>query len=72
VQALAAHFSNEVWQVQFAGQKNWLYTLERSTNFHVWSTVSSVTATQKTTVQLEDADAPLLGAAFYRVRAERP
>jgi hypothetical protein len=71
VQNLSGGFSNGVWQVQFTGRSNWLYSLERTTNFVSWRTVSPSISGGATSLFLPDANAPT-DKGFYRVRAERP
>lgn len=71
VQNLTGAFSNSVWQVQFDDRLNWLYTLERTTNFLSWSEVSLPTSGNGTHLFLWDTNA-VADMAFYRVRAERP
>ena len=67
----AGAFTNGLWQVQFLTRTNWFYTLERTANFEVWTTVSSRDTGTGTYVFLQDAAAPD-DRAFYRVKAERP
>ena len=64
-------FSNGVWQVQFTDRTNWLYTLERTTDFTSWSDASPAVPGNGTSLFLQDSKAPV-GQAFYRVRANRP
>lgn len=71
VQDLAASFSNGNWQAQFFARTNWLYTLERTTNFQSWTDVSPKTPGVEGPLTLPDTSR-LLYNAFYRVRAERP
>jgi hypothetical protein len=71
VQNLASSFSNRVWLAQFTSRSNWLYTLQRSTNFVSWSDVSIATNGCGTNLFLPDTNPPA-DRAFYRVRAERP
>jgi hypothetical protein len=71
VQNLTGASSNGVWQVQFTDRTNWLYTLERTTDFISWSDISIPVAGNGTSLFLEDPTAPA-GYAFYRVRANRP
>jgi hypothetical protein len=71
VQNPVGAFSNHVWQMQFTGRTNWLYTLERTTNFISWTRVSVLTNVTSASLLLEDSNAPT-DNAFYRVRAERP
>jgi len=71
VQSLTGSFSNAVWHVEFSSRRNWLYTLERTTNFAAWSEVSVPTLGNGTTMFLEDTNAVLV-KALYRVCAQRP
>lgn len=71
VQNLTGAFSNGVWQAQFNDHLNWLFTLERTTNFSSWEDVSLPTTGNRTNLFLQDAN-PVSDKAFYRVRAERP
>jgi hypothetical protein len=71
IQNLAGAFSNGVWLVQFTGHTNWLYTLERTTNFVSWADASPPANGNKTNLILQDNNPPNT-KAFYRVRAERP
>ncbi len=71
VQNLGGVVSNGVWQAQFGNHRNWLYTLERTTNFLSWTAVSPAMAGNGTNLFLSDTNA--IGTkAFYRVRANRP
>jgi hypothetical protein len=70
-QNLMGSFSNSIWQVQFNDKTNWLYTLERTTNFVAWTDASGAVPGNGTNLVLQDAAAPP-GRAFYRVRANRP
>ncbi|HEY5505664.1 MAG TPA: hypothetical protein VIK28_10950, partial [Sedimentisphaerales bacterium] len=71
IQDLTGAFSNGAWQVQFTDRTNWLYTLERTTNFVSWADASPAANGNKTNLVLQDTNAPT-DKAFYRVRAERP
>ena len=71
VQNITGGFSNGVWQVEFANRRNWLYTLERTTNWISWTDVSVPTSGNGTKLLLQDIN-PVSDKAFYRVRAERP
>jgi hypothetical protein len=59
------------WQVHFASATNWLYTLERTTDFQDWAAASATTGGTGTDMTLQDTNA-ISGKAFYRVRAQRP
>jgi hypothetical protein len=71
VQQVAGNFANGLWQVQFITRSNWVYTVERSTNFQSWETVSAAVAGDGAEAVVQDRNAPP-GACFYRVRAQRP
>ena len=71
VQNLTGAFSNGLWQAQFISRSNWLYTLERTTNFVSWTDVSAAASGNGTNLFLPDTNAPA-DNGFYRVRAERP
>lgn len=71
VQGLSGTITNGLWQAQFISRSNWLYTLERTTNFVSWTDVSATTGGNGTNQFLQDANAPA-AEGFYRVRAERP
>jgi hypothetical protein len=70
-QNLTGAFSNSVWRVQFTDHINWLYTLERTTNYLSWPAVTAPTSGNGTNLFLQDANPPT-DKAFYRVSAERP
>jgi hypothetical protein len=70
-QNLTGGFSHGVWQVQFTDHTNWLYTLQRSTDFVSWADASVTTNGNGTNLILQDPNAPT-DKAFYRVRANRP
>ena len=71
VQSLTGRFANGVWQAQFPGQGNWLYTLQRSVDFQSWTNVSSIAPGDATNLLLQDAGPPA-DKAFYRISAQRP
>jgi hypothetical protein len=70
VQDIASTFSNGVWRAEFIGRTNWLYTLERTTDFQTWTSASSASG-NGTNLVLQDS-APPPGKSFYRVNAQRP
>ena len=70
-QNLTGAFSNGVWQAQFTARAGWLYTLECTTNFLSWATVSIPAGGNGTNLFLQDPNPPA-GEAFYRVKAQRP
>jgi len=71
VQNLTGSFAGPVWQARFSSQTNWLYTLERTTNFSSWTSVSPATPGNGGNLTLPDNTPPATSAA-YRVRSERP
>lgn len=71
VQNLSGSLANGLWRVQFSGQTNWLYTLERTSDFLSWSNVSASVFGQSGGLELSETNRPLSNA-FYRVRAKRP
>ena len=71
VQHLRGGFSNGVWQVEFASRRNWLYTLERTTNFVSWADASLPSGGNGASLVLQDTNTTS-DKASYRVRAERP
>jgi hypothetical protein len=64
-------FSNGKWQVSCLSQTNWLYTLERTTDFQSWSVAAPAVSGTGATLLLQDS-APVIERAFYRVAAHRP
>ena len=71
VQNLTGAFNNDLWQAEFIGRSNWLYTLERTANFISWTEVSAAASGNGTNLFLQDTTAPR-DNGFYRVRAARP
>src|SRR5438034_11534877 len=68
---LAGAIANGAWQIEFTARTNWLYTLERTEDFRLWSAVSPLTPGVNRRLTLVDTNA-LAASAYYRVRAERP
>jgi hypothetical protein len=66
--------SSGVWQAEFRGARGWNYQLERSPDFRQWAAVSVRAMTEQPAVAmtLSDTNEPFTGAAYYRVRAEKP
>ncbi len=71
IQDFTGDLTNAIWQAQFLTRSNWLYTLERTTDFRTWTTVSPTTVGTATNLFLLDTNAPP-NEASYRVKAERP
>lgn len=70
MQNVTGAFSNGLWQMQFADHTNWLYTLQRTTDFQSWTNISPAKAGNGTNLFLQDTNPPP-NNAFYRVRADR-
>ena len=71
VQNFTGSFANAAWSGQFTGRSNWLYALERSTDFQSWASLASVTSASATNYFLSDSNPPA-NQAFYRINAQRP
>lgn len=71
VQNITGGFTNSLWQAQFTGRSNWLYTLQRTVDFQTWTNVSTAAYGNATNLFLQDANTPV-GQGFYRVKADRP
>jgi len=70
VQNLRGYFTSTQWHVEFLSRSNWLYTLQRTTDFATWTNVSPDTPGIAGTLILPDANAPK-DKASYRVTAIR-
>ncbi len=68
VQTVGGSFSNGLWQIEFSAQTNWLYTLERTSDFQSWTDVSAATRGQAGAFRLSETNRAI-GKAFYRIRA---
>jgi hypothetical protein len=66
-----AFTSQNMWQVQFTSRSNWLYTLERTTDFQTWTSASNPSSGNGNSLILQESQ-PATGIGFYRVRAQRP
>ncbi len=70
-QNLTGVFAGGHWQAQFSAHPDWLYTLERTTNFQAWTACSVTLPGINGAMMLTDTNTP--GAkGYYRVRANRP
>jgi len=58
-------------QIQFQSTTNWLYQLERTTNFQSWQPASAAVVGISGTMTIQDTNPPSDGA-FYRVQAQLP
>ncbi|MDB6124207.1 MAG: hypothetical protein JWQ71_3200 [Pedosphaera sp.] len=59
------------WQMKFNSLTNWLYTLEKTTDFQTWSNASPTLAGTGPNMVLQDTNA-LTSKSFYRVHATQP
>lgn len=71
VMSFGGGFTNGNWQVQFLSRSNWVYAVERTTDFQTWMAVVTNLSGTGSTLVVADPIAPP-GQAFYRVRAGRP
>jgi hypothetical protein len=71
IQNLTGACSNGVWQAQFCSRSNWLYVLERTSDFQSWTNICPVTCGNATNLCLQDPNPPA-NKAFYRLSASRP
>jgi hypothetical protein len=71
IENFSGSFSNSFWQASFSSRSNWLYTLERTTEFSSWIAVSPSAPGNGAVLVLQDSSR-LPQNAFYRVRAARP
>lgn len=67
---IAGAFVAGHWQVQFIGQANWGYSLERSVDLRSWSPASATITGPPGNLILIDTNAPA-AAVSYRIRADR-
>jgi hypothetical protein len=58
-------------QVRFASDTNWLYTLEQTTDFQIWTAAAPATFGNGTVLVLQATNLPA-DTSFYRVRADLP
>jgi hypothetical protein len=61
--------TNGFWAAQFFAHSNWLYTLERTSDFASWKSVSVTLPGQEDYLTLQETNT-LAAQAFYRVRAQ--
>ena len=66
IESLSATFVNGQWQTQFTSRTNWLYTLERSTNFTAWETAETDTPGNGGTLTLTDTNSAA-PTTFYQI-----
>jgi hypothetical protein len=70
-QNLALAYTNTNCQVKFSARTNWLFTLERTTDWQSWSGVSPTVSGLAGNLTLSDTNPPA-DHAGYRIRAVRP
>jgi len=71
IQNFAGSTTNGQWHGLFLSRSNWIYTLERSEDLQIWTSILPAVAGNGTNLSVNDTNA--LGVQeFYRVRAERP
>lgn len=71
VQNASGGLTNGFWEIRFVGRTNWLYTLERTSDFRSWSSISVSVPGQAGAMELPETNRPVSNA-FYRIRANRP
>jgi len=71
ITGLTGGLTTGLWEARFFTHSNWLYTLERSTDFRSWTPASLTNAGNDNFMMLQDANPPS-PRAFYRVRAQQP
>lgn len=67
----ATAMNNTPGVIQFGGQTNWLYSLQRTVDFNSWTTISTAVPGTGTQMTLFDPNPPPV-KAFYRVKATSP
>ena len=60
-----------VWQAQFLAQSNWVYSLQKSTDFRSWAEASAPVLGAGAVLTLSDTNLTASSGAFYRGRANR-
>ncbi len=71
VRELRVGVANAPWAVAFLSRSNWIYGLERTSDFITWTRLPGTIAGNGGTVTLTDPS-PRTYWRFYRVRAEKP
>jgi hypothetical protein len=71
ITTLSAGFDQGIWQVKFQSLTNWLYALERTTDFQSWTAASPTVNGNSGPLMLQDTNLPA-SQALYRVRAQTP
>ena len=68
-QITGAFTAGGAWAAQFFARSNWVYTLERTSDFKSWASVSATLRGTESNMSLRDTNT-LPAKAFYRVRAD--
>ena len=71
VRDLSVGIANAPWAVTFLSRSNWMYGLERTSDFITWTRLPGSIAGNEGTVTLTDPSSRTTWR-FYRVRAEKP
>jgi hypothetical protein len=71
VQNLRGRFTGGMWETEFIGRTNWIYTLERTVDLLSWTNVSLPITGLDGTLFLSDTNSTT-SLRFYRIKAERP
>ena len=71
VQIFSGQFLSGHWQCSFDCRTNWIFRLERSSNFVSWTEIANETPVENGRLVFQDTN-PVVSAAFYRIRADRP
>jgi hypothetical protein len=72
VTKVAGGFENGAWRVELSSRTNWLYTLQRTSDWVSWTNVSPVTAGTGSLLMLQETNSASASSVFYRVKAEKP
>jgi hypothetical protein len=67
----SGRWAGQAWQVTVPSRTNWVYSLEKTSDFQSWSDVTGGVFGSGKVLTLEDQH-PETGHGFYRVRASRP
>ena len=69
---VAGGINGGVWRVEFPSRTNWLYTLERTSDFVSWTDIAPTSAGTGALLVLQETNRAIASSAFYRVKAEKP
>lgn len=71
VEDLTGGFVGNQWRVDFQSRTNWVYTVERTTDFQTWVALGPPSPGNGTTLRVSDTNPPA-GNAGYRIRSQKP